>query len=113
MQPIKIKLTYMELVQLSAYVHAAGKKAYHPQAREELIVLAEYAPVIQKRLVASHSRDHRKPFPYSMPVSIARILHRRWQHECIVNDLQMVLSALDYELTRRDMKLDPVKPQMF
>jgi hypothetical protein len=113
MQPIKLKLTYKELYQLSLYINYNGSKAYQPQAREELIVLAEYAPTIHKRLVASNFRDHRKPYPYSLPVSVARILHRRWQQEPIPDELQMVLSALDYELTRRGMKLDPVKPQIF
>lgn len=106
MQPIKIKLNYQELFKLSLYINDAGSKAYHPQAREELIVLAEYAPTIHKRLVAAHFRDRGKAYPYSLPVSVGRILHRRWQQEAIGAELQMVLSALDYELTRRNLKPD-------
>lgn len=74
MEPLRIKLTYSELQLIGAYCHEAEKRASHPQAKEELIVLAEYCPVIERRLVAAFRRDRRKAYPYALPVSIGRII---------------------------------------
>lgn len=114
MEPLKIKLTYPELQLICAYCHQAEALAKNAQVRDELIVLAEYCPVIERRLVVAFRRDKRKAYPYSLPMSIGRILHRRWQLlDTITPEMRMVLGGIDYALTQRNMKPDPVKPQLF
>ena len=114
MEPLRIKLTYSELQLIGAYCHEAEKRASHPQAKEALIVLAEYCPVIERRLAAAFRRDRRKAYPYALPVSIGRILHRRWQLlDTISPEMRMVLGGIDYALTQRGLKPDPVKPEIF
>ena len=114
MEPLKIKLTYPELELIRGYCHEAEKMAHHPQAREELIVLAEFCPVIERKMVAAWRRDKHKNFTYALPVSIGRILHRRWQLlDPISPELRMILGGIDYALTQRNLKPDPVKPELF
>ena len=112
--PLKIKLTYYEARQLGDYFMRAGRIAIHPQAREELMVLAEISPRFESQVVKAWRDPNKgKVFTYTIPMSVARILHRRLQQEVITSEMQMVLMGLDKELTRRDMKLDPVKPEIF
>lgn len=114
MEPLRIKLTCAELQALTSYMRFINELARHPQAGIELIVLAEYCPTIEKRLVAAWRRDRYKAYPYTLPLSVARILHKRWQQEeLMIPLLQMVLNALDYELTAQNRKPNPVKPELF
>lgn len=113
MEPLRIKLTCHEMQLLCSYCQQAEARAYHPQAREELIILAEYCPTIERRLVAAWRRDKRKAYPYTLPVSVGRILHRRWQLEAIAPQVRMILGGIDYALTQRGLKPDPVKPEIF
>jgi hypothetical protein len=113
MEPLKIKLTYPELQALTHYLRFMVELARHPQAGLELIVLAEYSPTIEKRLITAWRRDPRKPCSYTLPLSVARILHKRWQQEeLMIPLLQMVLNALDYELTAQNRKPDPVGTEL-
>ena len=109
MEPIKVKLTCLELMMVRNYLTYANSKADSPQAGEEIIVLAEHLPIIERRIVAAWRRNKSKPYPYSLPLSVARILHRRWQQEVISDSLRMVLCGIDYELTARNMKPDTLK----
>lgn len=109
MEPIKVKLTCLELMMVRNYVAYANSKADSPQAGEEIIVLAEYLPIIERKIVAAWRRNKSKPYPYSLPLSVARILHRRWQQEAISDDLRLVLGGIDYELTARNLKPDTLK----
>lgn len=109
MDQLKIKLTYVEVGQLRDYMYAAYWRAMNPQAVNEYLVLAEYLPRAEQNLIVAGRRDRLKVYQYKMPVSVARILHRRFQQESISRPLQDVLSGLDYELTRRGLKPDPEK----
>ncbi|TDB69084.1 hypothetical protein [Arundinibacter roseus] len=104
MEPIKIKLTYWELVHLRDYLFQAFQIARNPQAREELIVLAEFLPKAEQQLITAGRRSRSKAYLFTLPLSVARILHRRWQQQPITAEMQMILNALDYELTRCGMK---------
>lgn len=111
MEPIKIKLRYDQLLAVRNYLAYAQWQAHNAkaQAHEELIVLAEHVPGIEKKLNQAVSRKPGKPFDYTMPLSVARILHRRWQQEVISDSLRMVLGGIDLELTNRGMKPDTIK----
>lgn len=111
MEPIKVKLTCHHLLTVRNYLIYAQWKADNAkaQAHEELIVLAEHVPVIEKKLNQAANRKPAKPFDYTMPLSVARILHRRWQHEVISDSLRLVLGTIDRELTNRDKKPDTLK----
>lgn len=112
MEPLRIKLTFPDMQHLRDYLRQAEFKAFNPQAREELIVLAEHCPTIERRLVAAWRREKSKAYSYTLPLSVARILHRRWQQEPIRPELQIILGGIDYELTARGMKPDLSKPMI-
>lgn len=112
MDPIKIRLTYYESSLMLAYVENAAKMAKHPQAREELYVLSEFFPSMVKQCYRYCTRKRTNPYLYTIPFSVARILHRRWQLEKIPQELQIVLSGLDKILTNLAMKPDPMKPTL-
>ena len=111
MEPIKIKLRYDHLLAVRNYLTYAQWRANNAkaQAHEELIVLAEHQPMIERRCKVLETKDHRKSYPCSFPLSVARILHRRWQHEVISDSLRLVLGGIDLELTNREMKPDTLK----
>lgn len=109
MEPLKIKLTYTEVGQLRDYMHSAYWKAMNPQSLDEYLVLAEYYPRAERNFIVAGQRDRLKVYQYKMPMSVARILHRRFQQEPISRPLQDVLSGLDYELLRRGLKPDKNK----
>jgi hypothetical protein len=109
MEPLKIKLTYREVGHLRDYIHSAYWKAMNPQAVDEYLVLAEYLPRAEQNLIVAGRRDPLKVYQYKMPLSVARILHRRFQQEPLNGPLQDVLSGLDYELLRRGLKPDVKK----
>ncbi len=115
MEPLKIKLTYYEIKALAEYIAQASARAQHPQASLGLIILAEFRLRTEQMLHRAHNRLHTRgrPYQYSIPVSVARILHQQWQHHPIHVAQQMVLSALDYELTSRNLKPDPTQPEIF
>ncbi|TDB60071.1 hypothetical protein [Arundinibacter roseus] len=114
MEPLRIKLNLHELTDLRNYVQVAERIAQNPQAREELIVLAEFSLKLEVMYIrASRKTDKGKSYHYQIPVSVSRILHRRFQQEDISPELQMVLCGIDYELTKRGLKPNPIKPELF
>jgi hypothetical protein len=112
MEPLKIKLTYYEGCEISAYCFQEGIQVASPDISDECIVLAEYFEKIVTKIRWHGFRDRNKVFLYTIPVSVGRILHRRWQQEAYNPKRQMVLKALDYELTKRNLKPYLFKPMI-
>lgn len=112
MEPIRIKLEHAEADQIVQYCIGAAGIARLPEASLELVVLAEFRDKIVTKLMQNRNKNRQKVFTYSIPISVARILHRRWQDIPYDKDRQMVMSAIDYELTRLNLKPDPKKPMI-
>ncbi|MPR36526.1 hypothetical protein [Salmonirosea aquatica] len=110
MEPIKVRLEHGEVNQILQYCIGAAGIAVLPEASLELIVLAEFREKIATQLMRNRQRNRNKVFQYTLPVSVARILHRRWQEIPYNRERQMVLNALDHELTNRELKPDLSKP---
>ncbi len=112
MDPIKLRLTYYEAQQLRNYVSQAARLAKHPQAQDELLVLADFELRIVQQCTTLGRRLRTNAYLYSIPVSVARLLHRRWQQEKILPEQQWILSGLDAELDKRNLKPDVAKARI-
>ena len=113
MEPLKLKLTFEQVERLCTYLWRLEKRARHPQAREELIVLVEFLPKAYRMEQTALHRPHGKAYQYKLPVSVARILHRRWQLEPIEEPLQAMLLIIDQELVNRRLRPNPMMPEIF
>lgn len=110
MDPVKIKLRYEEAHELLYYLYENAAIAKNAQAEVDLIVLSEFLVPAARQDYTISKRLRTNYYQYTMPLSVARILHRRWQDQEISHELQMVLSCIDKELTNRGLKPDPDKP---
>ena len=111
MQPLRIKLKHDEAWRIVQYCMGAGEQTLEPPCLE-LIVLAEFKNKIATQYFKNRLSDPNKVYRYTIPVSVAWTLHRRWQKITYCNERQMVLKAIDYELTNRNMKPDLSKPMI-
>ena len=114
MQPIKVKLTHDEAWRIVQYCMGAGEQKFTPSDiySLELIVLAEFKKKIATQYFKNRLSDRNKVFRYTIPVSVAWILRRRWQEVAYNDERQMVLKAIDYELINRNLKPDLSKPMI-
>ncbi|TDB64385.1 hypothetical protein [Arundinibacter roseus] len=108
MEPIKIKINSWHVQHVLHFCENAAAMANNPNAADDLIVLAEYSPKM-RTVYYSKGLKGKKLSTVSIPVSIARIIHRRWQQGKVTQEMQEILSAIDYELTARNLKPDPSK----
>jgi hypothetical protein len=76
----------------------------NPEVRNDLIVLAEFSETLKKKFQTHRMKPTIKPVVYTMPLSVVRILHLRFQKEPISPVLQMVLANLDQQLTNIEME---------
>lgn len=112
MHPIKVKLTHDEAWRIVQYCMGAGAEEFAPSPNYslEVIILAEFKDKIATQYFKNRLSDPNKAFRYTIPVSVACILHHRWQKVAYCNERQMVLKAIDYELTNRNLKPYLSKP---
>lgn len=103
--PVKIRLVKHEAEQLTMFVlNKSVGILRNPEVRNDLIVLAEFSETLKSKLRIHRSKITQKPLVYTLPLSVARILHHRLQKEEISPALQIVLANLDQELTNMNMK---------
>ena len=103
--PVRIRLSKHEAVHLTTYIYRKCDGILkNPDVRNDLIVLAEYYEKLYRKCRTHQLKTTNKPVLYLLPMSIARILHHRFQKETIHPTLQNVLNNLDQELTNLSMK---------
>ena len=103
--PVKIRLAKHEAEHLTMYVSKKSTGILkNPDVRNDLIVLAEYYTKLYTKFRTHRMKATNKPVVYTLPLSVVRILHHRFQKEEITPALQNVLTTLDQELTNMDMK---------
>ncbi|WP_254561815.1 hypothetical protein [Dyadobacter diqingensis] len=103
--PVKIRLAKHEAEQLTMYVlNKSIGILRNPDVRNDLIVLAEFSEKLQNKFRSHRQKPTNKPVVYTIPLSVARILHLRFQKEDITPVLQWVLASLDQELVNMSMK---------
>ncbi|GAB2780525.1 hypothetical protein GCM10027275_25090 [Rhabdobacter roseus] len=115
LEPAKLKLTYYEANAVFLYIQEKASKVDGPNVHDELIVLAEYyrSGKLLSQAVRHEQRKKASLMVYTIPISIVRLLHRRWQQEPISILMQAALSAFDWVLTQRGLKPDPREPEIF
>lgn len=103
MLQLKLKLTIWEAATVSTYIEKLISTHFLNQL--EIIVLAEFQ--MKGTFVNSIYRNRMKPknIPcvYSLPLSVAYVLHKRWQHEEIPSPAQEVLRKLDQALVNMNI----------
>jgi len=103
--PVKIRLAKHEAEALTMYVSNKSTGILtNPEVRNDLIVLAEFYMKLSTKYRTHRMKATTKPVVYTLPLSVARILHLRFQKEEINPALQIVLASLDQELTNMSMK---------
>lgn len=103
--PVKVPLAKHEAEHLTMYILSKSVGILrNPEVRNELIVLAEFSETLKKKYQTHRMKPTIKPVVYTLPLSVARILHLRFQKEELTPALQMVLANLDQALTNIGMK---------
>lgn len=104
---VSLKLSIGEVVSIREQLHYAVKLLYRDQrVTIEAVVLAEHY-FIWSRKALLFSMDQQAPIKmknFKMPLSVARILHSRFQRLPATFENQSVLYKLDSALTNRGMK---------
>lgn len=98
MLQLKLKLTIWEAAAVSTYIEKLIST--HILNQLDIIVLAEFH--MKGTFVNAIFKNRVKPrnslCVYSLPLSVAHVLHKRWQHEEIPSPAQEVLRKIDQAL---------------
>lgn len=104
--PIQISLYHREAEALLLFIldQTTGFLT-NPDVGNDLIVCAEYSPLLYKNCQKNRFKNSKKTYVYKMPLSVVRIIHERLQEYQYSMDLQSVLLKIHQILS--DMEFVP------
>jgi len=103
---VSIHLAKYEINALHRYFVFLVQRSWNnlPKTDSDVIVLIEYSFKIETLKRSSEYRPQpKKGFSFTMPLSIARILHTRLQEVAFNEVLVMILGKIDYSLNTINM----------